>query len=430
MRAIGIDIGTTGICGILMDSASGEVQKSITKSSDSFIRTENEWERIQDVEKVMRIAREILDELISDGESDVASIGISGQMHGIVYINAHGKPVSNLYTWQDGRGNLPYKNGTYASWLSSFSGYGTVTDFYNVTNGLRPRDAAAYCTIADLFALTICEKSTPIMHPTNAASLGCYDIVSKKFTNDIGVQIADGFSLVGSYRNIPVAVAIGDNQASVFSTLKDEASALINVGTGAQVSVVSDKPVYGDGLECRPYFDGKYLIVGSALCGGRAYSLLAELYNGLLKAAGARCDNIYSVMNALADAGRDTSLVFDTRFDGTRAHPEIRGSLTNIGTDNFTPEGLTAALVRGMVSELYGMYCAAGACATALVGSGNGVRKNPALIRIAEEMFGAKMHFPTYLEEAACGAALFSLVAAGTYPDADAVRQLIKYEEQ
>ena len=30
----------------------------------------------------------------------------------------------------------------------------------------------------------------------------------------------------------------------------------------------------GTGIETRPFFDGKYLAVGAALCGGRAYATL------------------------------------------------------------------------------------------------------------------------------------------------------------
>ena len=81
MKVIGIDIGTTSICGILIDAKCGEVLKSITKNSDAFIKTENEWEKIQDVEKIITMAIGITDELIED---DVCAIGVTGQMRGIV----------------------------------------------------------------------------------------------------------------------------------------------------------------------------------------------------------------------------------------------------------------------------------------------------------------------------------------------------------
>ena len=40
-----------------------------------------------------------------------------------------------------------------------------------------------------------------------------------------------------------------------------------------------------------------------------------------------------------------------------------------------------------------------------IVGSGNGVRKNPQLVAAAERKFGSKMKIPAHLEEAAYGAA-------------------------
>ena len=51
MKAIGIDIGTTSICGILIDVKSGEVLKSITKNCDAFLPGCANWEKIQDVNK-------------------------------------------------------------------------------------------------------------------------------------------------------------------------------------------------------------------------------------------------------------------------------------------------------------------------------------------------------------------------------------------
>ena len=41
-------------------------------------------------------------------------------MHGILYADENGAAVSPLYTWQDERGNLEYKDGaTYAEYLNS-----------------------------------------------------------------------------------------------------------------------------------------------------------------------------------------------------------------------------------------------------------------------------------------------------------------------
>lgn len=429
MKVIGIDIGTTSICGVVLDRTDGRVECSKTVNSESFISTPNEWEKIQDVKKIISIATDILDGFVEKYAGDIAAIGLTGQMHGIVYVDADGAAVSPLYTWQDARGGLPYKGTTYAAYLGSFSGYGNVTDFYNRENGLVPKDAVGYCTVHDYLGMVLCGNKAPILHASDAASLGLYDIEQKKFNYHYSARVTDAFEIIGEYKHIPVSVAIGDNQASVFSTLANEQDLLINVGTGSQVSIVSDRAIIADGVECRPYVDGKYLIVGAALCGGRAYSLLKDFYKKLLDAAGNTDADVYGIMDKMLADTEKTSLKVDTRFAGTRANPSVRGSITNICTDNFTPSDMTLGVLQGMIDELYGMYLLMGEKRTGIVGSGNGIRKNKALARITERTFGGKLRVPLYTEEAAIGAALFALVALGGGSGVPDVQGLIKYEE-
>jgi len=425
MKAIGIDIGTTSVCGVVVDVERGLVIDSVTKNSDAFTKTENSWEKIQSVEKIIAIAKEILDGFISD---DVVAIGVTGQMHGIVYTNVEGDAVSPLYIWQDERGNLPYKDTTYAKHLNSYSGYGTVTDFYNRENGIRPDSAVSFCTIHDYFVMKLCGLKKAIMHSTDAASYGCYDLRENKFNYDVNVDVTADFTVAGTYNGIPVSVAIGDNQASVFSTLANEENILLNVGTGSQISVISDTIAESDEVETRPYFDGKYLIVGAALCGGRAYSVLKNFYKAILSYKEALSDNeVYDIMNKMLSKEAPCVSV-DTRFAGTRKNPDLSGSISEVREESFTPEAFTKGVLSGMATELYDMYAQMGVTKSGIVGSGNGVRKNKALVRIFEEKFGGTMKMPVHLEEAAVGAALFSLVAAGICETAQDAQKMIKYE--
>ena len=100
----------------------------------------------------------------------------------------------------------------------------------------------------------------------------------------------------------------------------------------------------------------------------------------------------------------------DTRFQGTRPNPNITGSITGITSDNFTPGALTVGVIRGIITELYEMYTAmknlTGRNAAVLVGSGNGLRKNEIMRRIAGEIFGLDVRVPKYQEEAARGCAI------------------------
>lgn len=424
MKAIGIDIGTTSVCGVVIDSESGAVVKSRTENSNAFITGCADREKIQDVDRIMTVAMGILNKLISE---DVCVIGVTGQMHGIVYTDKDGNVVSPLYTWQDGRGNLAFRDTTYAKYLGSFSGYGNVTDFYNRTNGIRPDNAVSYCTIHDYFVMKLCGLKTPVIHTSDAASFGCFDLHTRTFDYDFSPEITGEYLIAGRYKGIPVGVAIGDNQASVFSSAMAD-DILINVGTGSQVSVISEEIVIGENIETRPYFENKYLVVGSALCGGRAYSLLKDFFAGAISAfAEVEDDAIYGMMADMLNNEKNRTLKADTRFDGTRADSSIRGSLTGISCDNFTPGNMVYAFLNGMVDELSGMYEKMGMKRYSVAASGNGIRKNPALVKIVENKFSSSVKIPAHMEEAAVGAAMFGLVCAGVYKNAAEAQRLIKY---
>lgn len=328
----------------------------------------------------------------------------------------------------DGRGNLPYKGTTYAKYLNSFSGYGNVTDFYNTENGIKPENAVSYCTIHGYLVMRLCGLKKPVMHTSDAASFGCYDLESNRFNYACAAEITGDFRIAGKYRGIPVSVAIGDNQASVFSTLADENDVLVNIGTGSQISVISDKIADSAQIETRPYFEGKYLLAGAALCGGRAYSLLKSFYAeafGYIKKLDD--DEVYKIMNDMLKSAKESSFKVDTRFAGTRANSEITGGISGITTENFTPSALTCGVLCGMADELLNMYEQMGVRKSGIVGSGNGIRKNKALVRIFEEKLGAGMKIPKHLEEAAVGAAMFGMIACGEFKNAGEVQKLISY---
>lgn len=427
MKAIGIDIGTTSICGVAIDMKTGELIQSVTKNSNAFMPGVADWEKIQSVEKIMTIATEVLDSIVTD---DAAVIGVTGQMHGIVYVDQHGNAVSPLYTWQDGRGNQPFENTTYAGFLGSSTGYGNVTDFYNRQNGLVPDSAVGLCTIHDYFVMRLCGLKAPKIHITDAASFGLFDLKAKQFTFDSGIDFVDGYQIAGMYKNIPVSVAIGDNQASVLSSLAGQDELLINVGTGSQVSVVSDAVITARNIETRPFFEGKYLAVGAALCGGRAYALLKDFYKKVLSSV-AKVDDaaVYDIMGAFFEEEGE-ALTVDTRFAGTRADKTIRGSILDISVDNFTPAALTKGVIEGMVNELYGMYASMGVEISGIVGAGNGMRQNKALIKATEKSFGHPVKIPCHTEEAAFGAAMYGMISANYCRNMQEARRFIQFMQR
>ena len=119
MNYLGIDLGTSTISFILAED-SGDVLKQMTLPNTANIsgRT-NEYLQDPDVilSAVSSAIREVSEQFQIDG------IGITGQMHGILYIDEDGNSCSNLYTWEDQRGNELYQEDlTYADLLKAKTG--------------------------------------------------------------------------------------------------------------------------------------------------------------------------------------------------------------------------------------------------------------------------------------------------------------------
>ena len=81
MKAIGLDIGTTTVCGVLVDAKTGELLDAKTLTNDSVIESVHTYERTQDADKILVKCKNILEEYLSEQE-DIVSIGVTGQMHG------------------------------------------------------------------------------------------------------------------------------------------------------------------------------------------------------------------------------------------------------------------------------------------------------------------------------------------------------------
>lgn len=421
MHLIGLDIGTTSICAVLTDSETGKILKSITKSNDSFIKTDREWEKIQSCEKIYSTIEEILSEIYDE---KVSAIGISNQMHGILYVDSSANALSPLYIWQDARADLPYKNSTYSKQFGAPAGYGLATDYYNELNSLIPEKAVKLVTIGDYTAMRLTGETGVKMHISNAGSLGKFDVKTNSFTIDNPrlPAVTAKFETVGYYKGkTPVCCAIGDNQASFLGSVRGY-GALLNVGTGSQISFTTDSAYSIDSIEIRPLDGEKYLGVGAALCGGRAFSLLEKLISSVTG------ENAYPVIDKILETKTTTDLIADTRFCGTRSDPSIRGSITNISESNFTLGDIALAILNGMTDELYDMFSSSGNKCTSLVGSGNGIRKNKTLKRIAGKKFGCEIKIPVHSEEASFGAALTAGVASGIFKDINEAQNLIKYQ--
>ena len=440
MNIMGIDIGTTTVSIVLIEKETGSLVAGKTVNHESFLPGKTPEERIQDAEKIWTVTLKKVQELIGI-YGFPAGIGFTGQMHGILYVDADGNAVSPLYTWQDGSGNIVLENGKSSVELLKekiqntgilAAGYGLATHYYLQREGRIPETAVKMTTISDYIVMKFCGLTSPVIGTDMAASWGCFDLEKREFRYEDLEKAGVNISYLPEVRKkhglagrtvsaagkipggIPVMVSIGDNQASFLGSVRElNDTVLINVGTGSQVSFVSEKYVIcQENIELRPCKDDSYLLVGASLCGGRAYAMLERFYR---EVSGDMNESYYDMMRQQADKfleeyGAEAAWKVRTTFSGTRSNPKGRGQITNIGVENFHPGAMTVGVMRGILEELYQQYEVmsrlTGKKAAHLAGSGNGIRRNSIMRKLAEDMWGLPLEIPTCQEEAACGAAV------------------------
>jgi sedoheptulokinase len=451
MKLLGLDVGTTTICGLVMDAADGRIVFVQTEANTSGIAARASWESLQDPEAAVQIARRILGRAL-EMHGDIGGIGIAGQMHGILYVDGKGNAVSPLYTWQDGRGDLPFQGGTYASHVSAAlglpaaTGMGTVTHFANLKMGLLPKSAASLCTVGDYLAMKLSGRTAPLMDATHAAGLSGFDLEKLAFErarlSNLGCDPSFFPELTRSYpalgelgHGIAVFPALGDNQASFLGSIADkDRMALVMVGTGSQISLFTPGFRRINGIDLRPLPYGGYIGVGAGLCGGRAYAALREFFRQTARLiTGLDREIPWDIVNAMSPGSAEDPLSVDTRFSGTRSDPEVRGSISNLGLSNFTPGHLAAGVREGIVSELLDFYNlfdpGERSRVDTLVGSGNAIRLGGPLRQAFQKGFGVPLRVPRHREETAFGAALVAGVACGAIPDLAAAGSFVRYED-
>ena len=419
---VGVDLGTTTLSAVVYDLEHKRQLEAYSLPYRAYCGKEPFSEQTPAV--ILEKAQKFLDHILT-AYRPVVRIGLTGQMHGIVYLNGDGAPVSNLINWQDQRGDLPLGEGSTAcaeiqriTGESVATGYGLVTHYYNHRKGLVPAEAQCFCSIMDLFGMLLCGRKTPLVHASVAASFGLYDLKNHRFqTEKLGAlgldpailpPVTADSALLGEYRGIPVSVALGDHQAAFLGAVQQEEAVLsVNIGTGSQISAVSPYCIPAKGIELRPLTEGRYLLCGSALCGGSAYAMLEEFFRSYLGTDQAQ----YATMNTLAeDAYRrgEQGLWVDTAFSGTRQEPRRRGSVQGIDRHNFTPAALILGVLKGMCEELYSFYAEFPQKATRIVASGGAVRRNELLQQLLRDRFALPLTLNSAAEEAATGAAIFS----------------------
>ncbi|XP_038404476.1 sedoheptulokinase isoform X2 [Canis lupus familiaris] len=389
---LGIDLGTTSVKAALLEAEPGHppgfvVLASCARAARAEAAAPQGQE--QDVSRIIQALNECLAALPRQLLQEVCGIGVSGQMHGVMFwktdqgcewregrVSPVFEPgaVSHLVTWQDGRcssgflASLPQPE----SHLSVASGFGCATIFWLLKNSpelLKSYDAAG--TIHDYVVAMLCGLPRSLMCDQNAASWGYFNTQSQSWNLEIlrasGFpvhllpDIAEAGSVAGRTsrawfeipKGTPVGVALGDLQASVYSCMAKRTDA---------------------GLEVEE-------------------------------------STVYSRMIQAAAQQRDTCLTITPTVLGERHLPDQLASVTRISSSDLTLGHVTRALCRGIVQNLHSMLPFQQLKewgVERVIGSGSALSRNEVLKQEVQRAFPFPVSFGQDVD-AAVGAALVML---------------------
>lgn len=473
--AFALDLGTTSLSAVAV-ARDGTVVARLNRPNPAHVTGLPTGHAEQDPVRLREAAFDVLRELAQTAPGNPMCLGLTGQMHGGLLVDRTRRPLTNLITWQDRRAleHLPPEllavpefddrpaSKPSRTFLDEFrlrcrqedvlrtgcnpsAGYLAVTAFALAVRGEIPATMHRATTIADWIAAELVDVD-PVTDRTDAASTGVFDLEYDRWNRPmleatglnpdwfpevrrsgtpIGVVSPEAAAATSLPAGMPVCNALGDNQAAVLGSVPSGDSAIqINIGTGGQInwSVPSFRRI--DHMDTRPLPHGRFMLVGAGLAGGDAYAWVCRTVQSWLTVLGVPSDPdaIYETLNRLAAAAPSGCDGLNCRptFRGTRSQPDVRGAFQGVTNENFTPGNVARAVLEGTATLMLQLMTDSSeppASRDRLIGTGNGLRKNPLLVRIFEEAFSLPMWLTQYEEEAAVGAALLAGSEVGLWPD-------------
>ncbi|KAJ0004291.1 hypothetical protein NQD34_010505 [Periophthalmus magnuspinnatus] len=430
---LGIDLGTTSVKAVLLESGTRVVVASYSmQTSSDIIDSSDIKANEQDTGRIIDTLNQCIQKLPADKLKHVLRIGLSGQMHGVLFWKARSgcdwssrncfiaKNTSQLITWQDQRSNndflstLPKPN----SHLSLATGFGCVTIFWFLKH--RPtflEEFTAAGTIQDYVVSMLCGLERCVMTPQNAGSWGYFNTSNNQWNLEILESAGFPTRLLpecvpsgvlagntcmdwhGISAGTPVGAALGDFQCSVYSCMNTSTDAVLNISTSAQLShamplgfTPPSSPQTNSPISYFPYFDSSYLAVAASLNGGNVVAMFVDMLMKWMSELGAEMpkSSIYEKLIGYALTQDTSDLNVLPTILGERHSPLLLGQVTHISPSNLSLGHVTRALCNGIISNLTSMMPAAylhKVGVTRVVGSGTALACNQVLRQEVERAF-------------------------------------------
>lgn len=433
-RYLGLDLGTSSLKALLIDSTGGEVASA--KAEYRSVIGENTSE--QNPDDWIRALREVLSQLKEKCDlSSVESVSFSGQMHGLVCIDENYQVIRNAILWNDGRSmkeseeinrhfgekallamtcNISYP-GFWASkllWMKKHE----KGNFRRIAHLLFPKDYLAFI-MSGVLASDVSDASGSLLYDPKSHSwsrslpsyLGLSENVLPtvmKSTAVLGTLKASIAKESGLPATAKVVIGGGDQAVGAYATgTRGDNQMFISLGTSGVVYVSkSDCPRTTNGsFHVFEAADGGYLKMGVTLSAGGS---LAWLMDQVL------LDPSFSAMNDLG-AFRNDDPLFLPYLAGERSpikDPLAQGCFYGLSLSSDR-KAMVRSVLEGVAFSLYDCFLslkAKGVSRAIIIGGG---ANSDFWCQLISNIFGIVIQKPSVNRDPSFGAALLAAKGAG-----------------
>lgn len=450
---LGLDLGTGGVRAIAVN-LQGQLIAQTTRSYP-LLTPHPGWTEQHPADWIAASLNALSEVAQQLQEHTVIGLGLSGQMHGMVPLDAAGNVIRPAMLWNDQRtgkaveaieATIPRQE------LIQRTGNPAITGFQlPKLVWLRSEEPAAYAQVHHILLpkdfLGLVLTGSAVTEPSDASGTGCLNLATRQWDTEIlkaldfdpawfpmvvestaigGYLKPDIAAQIGLPAGLPVIAGGGDNAAAaiglgISATNLNRGS--LSIGTSGVIFAPCDRPVPDpEGrvhLFC--HADGGYHLLGVTLAAGGSL----RWYRDTVAPTSGYPDLMTWAASSPPGA---RGVLFLPHLAGERSphlDPDTRGAWVNLSLAH-TPADLTRAVLEGVAFSLREALDVIHTLTPLhqLLATGGGARSS-VWLQILADVLEVELIAPQAEEGAAYGAAILAMVGVGAYPNLETAFQIL-----
>jgi xylulokinase len=456
---LGIDLGTSSIKAVLVDG--GGSLLAIGQQQYTIYIPRPGWAE-QDPDVWWTAAQKAVKQVLAKSKisaGDIAAVGFSGQMHGLVPLDSGNRSVRNAIIWCDHRSErqaADIENRIGRRTLSDLVHTPVVPGFFissllwmkenepelykKTVKVILPKDYIRYCFTGGI-ATDITDASGTACFDTGRGSWAWDMIDALGVPRDIfpavynpadyaGTVCRAAAAAMGLCSGTPVVYGGADQvMQAVGNGILNEGTASVTIGTGGQILMPLNSPCNDPSLRshCFSFIDNTWYYLGATLSAG----LSLKWFKSVLDTQQTYAGFDKAVAEIPAGSG---GILFLPYLSGERSpcmDPEAKGMFFGLML-NHNRYHMIRAVMEGVVFSLRDclevMTEDMGRKCDTIVASGGG-SQSPVWLQMQADILGRNIYVSETKEQAGAGAAITAGVGCGMYSGyADAVAKAVRWQ--